>query len=305
MKLNIIADEEFQVGIKRLAPILNVELTSDGLTVKAVQGDVVGAALKDGVGTIYYQKKHHFFRELGVFVENARKSDSFYIQEDNFFKTLGIMINVTHSLLSNNGFCKITDYLALMGYNFIQLYMEDTVKLEGRPFFGYMQNSYTVEDLRAMDDYAFDYGIEVTPQIECYGHMQKYLHWAEANEIKDTNTILLARSEKTFEFLDQLIGTVATLELVYTKKIVSAPVVKNSAEYIITGSDGVTYNSEVPLNSSRKPRVSYRKVSGLNDSICKQKLSFFAFVVYRMHSSAVFGKNGYTQKLVFKNKAFE
>ena len=79
MKLLINANKDLQKGIDRLSGILNIELGS-GIKVNAVQGERIGASLKDGVGNIYYKEKCHFFRELGVLVENARRSDvSLYV----------------------------------------------------------------------------------------------------------------------------------------------------------------------------------------------------------------------------------
>lgn len=210
MKLNFNVSQEFQTGIERLSPLLDIEQDKSGIPLTAVQGDRIGASLKDGNGVIYYQKKHHFFRELGVFVENAKKSDTFDVTEDGFFKTVGTMINASHVVPTVKTVHQLLDQLALLGYNMLMLYTEDTIKLENYPHMGYMQNAYTQAELRAMDDYAYEYGIEMLPCIECYGHMQKYLRWNEAADIKDTETVLLAREEKTFTFLDELIRTVSS-----------------------------------------------------------------------------------------------
>jgi len=123
----------------------------------------------------------------------------------------GVMLDTSnYHIITVNGMKKMLDYLAVMGYNMAMLYTEDTVKLEGRPYFGYLRGRYSPEELREIDDYAFEYGIEMIPCLECYGHMQKYLLWGEAAAIKDTADVLLAREPKTFEFLDQLISAVSS-----------------------------------------------------------------------------------------------
>ena len=43
----------------------------------SVCGDKVGATFKDGVATIYYNQKHHFFRELGVLLQNIKTEKEF------------------------------------------------------------------------------------------------------------------------------------------------------------------------------------------------------------------------------------
>ena len=204
MKIQLNVNDDLQKAANRLSDILGVEFGS-GIEVNAVLGDRIGASLKGGVGTIYYRERCHFFRELGVFVENARKSDSFDVTEDGFFNTVGLMFNATHTSPKPEAVCKYIDYMALLGYNLLMLYTESNIKLPDRPHFGYMYGIYSDDEIRMMDDYAYDYGIEMMPCLECYGHMQNYLYWPEAADIKDTGTVLLAREPKTFEFLTQYI----------------------------------------------------------------------------------------------------
>ena len=208
--LNFNACEDFLCGIGRLKEILNFDI-GGGITVSAKKSDKNGVSLKDGKATIYYTRKSVFFRELGVLVEHARVSDCFEVLEDNFFKSLSTMIDASRCAVPTvKTMHRTLDYLALMGYDMAMLYTEDTVKLENRPYFGYMRGRYTKEDLKAIDDYAYAYGIEMIPCIECYGHMERYLAWSEAAPIKDTEKVLLAREEKTFRFLDELISTVSS-----------------------------------------------------------------------------------------------
>ena len=202
-------DSELEKGIQRLCPVLNFEI-GDGILVTAQKGDRLGVTLKDRQAVIYYTKKHLFFRELGILVEHASKTN-FELFEDTFFDTLSTMIDASRCAVQTVTAVKqALDHLALMGYGMAMMYTEDTVELPNRPYFGYLRGRYTADELRAIDDYADDYGIEMIPCIECYGHMGKYLNWSEASDIKDTAEVLLAREEKTFEFLDELIGTVSS-----------------------------------------------------------------------------------------------
>ena len=202
-------EEQFAIGIKRLQSVLGFEI-GDGITVTAEKGDRLGVTLKDGNAVIYYTKKHLFFRELGILCQHADE-ECFEIFEDTFFEQLSVMIDASRCAVQTVSSIKsILDYLALMGYGMAMMYTEDTVELPNRPYFGYLRGRYTADELRAMDDYAYEYGIEMIPCIECYGHMGKYLNWSEASAIKDTAEVLLAREEKTFEFLDELIGTVSS-----------------------------------------------------------------------------------------------
>lgn len=86
------------------------------------------------------------------------------IDERAHFATMGTMIDC-----SRNGVLRVKTVkfllkkLAMMGYNMLQLYTEDTYKIDGEPFFGYLRGGYSFEQLREIDDYAYTLGIEVIP----------------------------------------------------------------------------------------------------------------------------------------------
>ena len=211
MKLNFKVGASLMTGVERLAATLGYEISDGGITVTAAQGDRIGVSLKDGAAVIYYRDKAQFFRGLGILTEKAKSADSVHITEDGFFTTLSTMVDASRCAVPTVGSVKkLLDYLAIMGYNMMMLYTEDVLELEGRPYFGYMRGRYSVAELREIDDYAYEYGIEVIPCLECYGHMEKYLNWGEAAKIKDTDKVMLAREEETFKFVEQLIATASS-----------------------------------------------------------------------------------------------
>lgn len=140
MKIKFNVDESLVKSAVRLSDILGFTEDESGIPVYSVCGDKVGVSLIDGIGTIYYSAKHQFFRELGLFIENCKSKKEFEIFEDNHFKTIGAMIDTSRCAVPRvETVKKILDYLAVMGYNMAMLYTEDTVELEGRPYFGYMR----------------------------------------------------------------------------------------------------------------------------------------------------------------------
>jgi len=209
IRLDFNVSADFDIGIGRLAALLGFE-RGDGITVTAQKGERIGVSLKDGNAVIYYREKHHFWRGLGVLCENAAKGEC-DITEDGYFEGLSAMFDASRCAVYTVDTVKLmTDYLAVMGYSMVMLYTEDLVELENYKYFGYMRGRYTKEELREIDDYAYAYGIEAIPCIECYGHMEKYLFWREAAPVRDTKTVLLAREEKTFVFIEELIKTVSS-----------------------------------------------------------------------------------------------
>ena len=211
-KFNFNVTRSLLEGAKKIAPVLGFEITeSEGIHVKASCGKRIGVTLLGGEATIFYRDRVQFIRGLGILTERLnRGEESFEYCETAHFDTVSTMIDASRGSAPTVGAVKkLIDRLALMGYNMMMLYTEDMVELEGRPFFGYMRGRYTKAELREIDDYAYEYGIEVIPCLECYGHMERYLIWPEASNIKDTSTELLAREEETFAFLELLISTVA------------------------------------------------------------------------------------------------
>ena len=210
VSLRVFAPEELYEGLERLKDKLNFSLSDCGVSVEAVKGGENRVCFKNNRAKITYTKKNLFFRLLGVLLENLSKKVELDIVQDSFFQGVSAMIDTSRcGVPTVESICEMIDYLALMGYDMAMLYTEDTVKLESREYFGYMRGRYLPSQFKAIDDYAYTYGIEIIPCIECYGHMEKYLFWSEARDIKDTNGVLLAREEKTFEFVEELIKTVS------------------------------------------------------------------------------------------------
>ena len=202
---------ELSEGLERVTETLNFVIADNAeLSVTAAHGDADTVTVKDKKISITYTEIHMFFRLLGLALEHADEV-GYTCCEDAPFETVGMMLDASRGAVPTvEATCRMLGYLAVMGYNMAMLYTEDTVELEGRPYFGYMRGRYTEKELRAIDDCAFSLGIELIPCIECYGHMEKYLIWGEAAAIKDTSKVLLAREERTFAFLDTLISTVSS-----------------------------------------------------------------------------------------------
>lgn len=204
-------EQDLMIGAERLKDVLGYA-TGDGITVCAAQSEKIGVSKRENQATIFYREKVQFFRGIGVLFEHIQKGENnFEIEEDGFFETIAAMADVARcGVITVSAFCRFADRLALMGYNMLMIYLEDLLKLNSRKYFGYMRGRYSAEELKAIDDYCNDYGIEAVPCLECYGHMEKYFFWWESADIKDTSSVLLAREEKTFEFLDELISTASS-----------------------------------------------------------------------------------------------
>ncbi len=132
--------------------------------------------------------------------------------ESSPFASLGIMLDCSRNAVMTVGhFKKWMTKLALLGYNMAMLYTEDTYQLLDEPFFGFMRGAYSSEELAEMDAFASSLGIEMIPCIQTLGHLEQVLFWPEYHSVKDTNSVILVDSEKTYALIDKMIGHWAKL----------------------------------------------------------------------------------------------
>ena len=146
--------------------------------------------MEAGKCRIGYREKIHLFRSLGILRENAGKTEFSY-GEKMYIPQMGVMIDASRNSVPNPAFIRSAlDYMALMGLNCLILYMEDVYELEGEPRFGYMRGGYTQEQLRQLDDYAYQYGISIIASIQVLGHLEKVLRFPEYASLDRKSTRL-------------------------------------------------------------------------------------------------------------------
>ncbi len=112
---------------------------------------------------------------------------------------------------------KYADYLAKLGYQELYIYTEDSFVLDGEPYFGYLRGKYTIGELKELDEYCFNLGIELIPTVQVLGHMGLIYRYVPYNKIIDNKDILLVGEEKTYEFIEKII--LQTSKVFRSKKI--------------------------------------------------------------------------------------
>lgn len=133
---------------------------------------------------------------------------AFEISEKPVFDTCGPMLDVsTGGRMTVDALKKYMDFLAAIGLNMVMLYTEDVYEMPEYPRFGYMRGRYTKKELKEIDNYAYEMGIEIIPCIQTLGHQQNYLKWPEAAAIKEARSILLPDEEETYKFIECEIKT--------------------------------------------------------------------------------------------------
>ncbi len=142
----------------------------------------------------------------GYFLSPIIADQQLNLSQQADFETIGTMIDCSRNGVLNVRSAKyLIRSLALLGYNMLQLYTEDTYEVEGEPFFGYMRGGYSQAELREIDDYAVQFGIEVIPCIQTLGHLGQMLQWPRYLGLRDTAEVLLAEWQETYVMLEKMI----------------------------------------------------------------------------------------------------
>lgn len=210
--------DELKAGLKRASKTLCLDGVKEELSASVHRIDGISVKRCGSEITIGYKDKIHFFRALGLLRENLADGKDFEISERINFKTAGVMPDLSnYSPLTVAGLSSFMDYMAVMGLNMALLYIEDVYELPTRKYFGHQRGSYSAAELREIDDYAFDYGIEIIPCMQTLGHLEKYLSNPEAADVRETTRELNIDKEETYKFIEQMI--IATTAPLRSKRI--------------------------------------------------------------------------------------
>ncbi len=133
---------------------------------------------------------------------------SFEISQKQHFKECGIMVDMSRGrVMRISAIKKFLNYMALHGYNMFMLYTEFAYEVEGYPYMGYQNGRYSISELKEIDDYAAELGIEVIPCIQTLGHMNQFLTYGANNHMADNKEVLLVDSPETYKFIEACIST--------------------------------------------------------------------------------------------------
>jgi hexosaminidase len=153
---------------------------------------------------IAYGRQIEAFRALGRLMAGA---DGDELSENCRFEMLSLQLEGSRNgVITPDNVKTFIRRAAVMGINTLMLYLEDTYEVPGEPFFGYLRGRYTQAELKDLDDYAHSFGIEMVPCIQALAHMKQALQWNIAfEEVTDTEDVMLAGEEKTYELLGRMI----------------------------------------------------------------------------------------------------
>lgn len=208
--------EALRKGIELVAEDLGITV-SDGnadvtVTVAEADKDLLTVVLDGKKAAITYGGgKARFFRGLALLNQWIKEGiSSKMITETPLFTANGAMVDMSRDAVMNVPTVKfMMRKMALMGLNAFMLYTEDTYEIENQPYFGYMRGRYTKEEIREMDAYALELGMELIPCIQVLGHLATTLRWEASGKFKDTANALLVGADATYELINDMFRTIS------------------------------------------------------------------------------------------------
>ena len=146
----------------------------------------------------------------GLLTLYSAKESVLHCEEAAFCEELGYMVDCSrNAVIRLDQLKKLIRVLALMGYTYVGLYMEDTISVPEEPYLGYMRGAMTAAELKEADAYAKQLGMEIRPYIQTLAHFNQITRYEHYDGMIDCDDILLAGEERTYEFLEHLIRTLS------------------------------------------------------------------------------------------------
>ena len=114
----------------------------------------------------------------------------------------GMMLDMSRGgVMTVEAVKRMIDAHAALGLNLMMLYTEDTYTVPEAPYLGYLRGRYTEKELREMDDYAAESGVELVPCVQTLAHLEQFLQWDVNRDIKDNDCVLMIDEPKTYAWI--------------------------------------------------------------------------------------------------------
>lgn len=126
------------------------------------------------------------------------------------YRNFGVLLCCASNGVMNVASVKrMIDEISKMGYNLLELVIDDMYKIESEPYFGYLRGGYTKKEIQEMDAYAKERGVELVPVIQTLAHHTNLVKIPEYADIVDIDDILLIDEPRTYELIDKMFASIA------------------------------------------------------------------------------------------------
>lgn len=209
--------------IEELKDILDIKFdsTAKALNLEKNPNSNFAIDIKYGDNSIdvTFKDRVHLIRALGIISENFKEGNFENVLQKPIFENLSCTVDCSRNAVLNlDSFKKFIRHLALMGYNSIQIYTEDTFEVKDYEYFGYFRGRYTKSEIKEIDEYAKHFGITLIPCIQTLAHFTACKEWDYFDKMKDIDDVLLVGNEETYKFIDGIIRSISEM---YSSRVIN------------------------------------------------------------------------------------
>lgn len=173
-------------------------------------GEGLSVTLCENKAVLCLERPAYFGRALLLLEDALAAGGAVCLRETPCYGELGMLLDCSRNAIPTfETFCRLVTSLSKMGYTTLQLYMEDTYQLGGYPYFGYRRGGYREQELRRMDAFAAQMGVELVPAIQTLAHLGQSLKWKAFEPVRDVGDILLVDEEGTYALIDAMFAALA------------------------------------------------------------------------------------------------
>ena len=195
--------QELTVGVQWATKLLG---DSGDIPVRFEKADRLAVCKEDNALVIGYSRKGEALRGLSMAKRVWESGEN--ISQSAKFDTLTLMADCSrNAVLKVEAVKQMMVELAMLGFTGMMLYTEDTYEMEGQPYFGHLRGRYTATELKELDAFGREVGIELIPCIQTLAHLNAIFNWSAYAGVKDVSDILIAEYEPTYELIEQMLRT--------------------------------------------------------------------------------------------------
>ena len=210
-------DSHVETAVEHILNHLNIKVSNEGFPLILKEGTALNVSFDLSKIILTYQTLNEVFVGLRLIKEQGLDK-AFQIDYPKRLKELTFMLDASrNAVLKTEEVKHLLNILALSGYDGLMLYTEDTFEMEDEPYFGYLRGRYTEKEIKDIEAYANQLGIELIPCIQTLAHLNGITRYQPYRDIFDTLDILLVGEEKTYQFIEKMIQTMS--QMFTSKKI--------------------------------------------------------------------------------------
>ncbi len=146
-----------------------------------------------------------------LIVKTNEELENYTITEKKQFEDVIFFVDCSRNAVINvETIKKLMRIAAMVGYNAFMIYTEDTYEVIDEPVFGYLRGRYSIAEMKEIDAYGKEIGMEVIPQIQVLAHLNSLKRWyKEYQDHFDCEDILLVGDERIYTLIDNMFKTLA------------------------------------------------------------------------------------------------